>query len=119
MNAYNTNHHQLQTRDSHNVERSANLQAAPPQPRAASGSNSSRNSSTRPARGTTFHQEPANAGYESYYSSCHPVYVDRPESFSSGQELEPDMYEPVVEQVKPIPTHVDLDMSQFTPPVVD
>jgi hypothetical protein len=34
--------------------------------------------------------------YESYLSKCHPVYIDRPDSFFSGQELEPEMYKPVI-----------------------
>jgi hypothetical protein len=66
MNFYNTNCRQLQTRNTHNVERrAANLQATPPTT-AASGSNLSCNLNC-PTRGTAF-QEPADAGYESYYA---------------------------------------------------
>ncbi len=38
----------------------------------------------------------ADAGYKSYLSECHIVYRDKPDSFFSGQELEPEMYEPFV-----------------------
>lgn len=42
-------------------------------------------------RGTSF-TEPEDAGYESYH--CRAVYQDQPEPFFSGQELEPEHYEP-------------------------
>ncbi len=96
MIAYNSNRHQSQPCNAHNVERRApdNPQAAPPQQQtAAVGSNTS-SCSGRPSCGTTF-QEPVDTGYDSYL--CHPVYIDRPESFFSGQELESEMYKPVVE----------------------
>jgi hypothetical protein len=95
MNAYNSNRRQSQPRDAHNVERRApdNPQAVPPQSRTAAGGSNASNCSSRPTRGTTF-QEPADAAYGSYL--CHPVYVDRSESFFSGQELEPTMDQPVV-----------------------
>jgi hypothetical protein len=80
---HNAKHHQ------------ANPQAVPPQPRAAAGgSNSSCIYSNCPACGTTF-QEPADAGYESYLLE---VYYDRPDSFSSGPELKPEMYKPVIKK---------------------
>jgi hypothetical protein len=85
------------------VERqAANPQAAPPQSRAAPGSNSSCHSSVRPTCGTTF-QPPVNAGYESYFNECHPVYIDKPDSFFSGQEFEPETYDPVVKKIR-LPT---------------
>jgi hypothetical protein len=102
MNAYSSNCRQVQPCDAHNVEQQvANPQAVPPQPRAAGGSNLSCNSLNHPACGTTF-QEPADAGYKSYFSEFHPVYHDRPESFFSGQEFEPEMHEPLVEKF-PVP----------------
>jgi hypothetical protein len=82
------------------VERqAANPQAALPQPRAAPGLNSSRHLSVCPNRGTTF-QPPVNAGYESYFHECHPIYIDKPDSFFSGQEFEPETYNPVIEKVQ-------------------
>jgi hypothetical protein len=101
MNAYNTNWRQPQPCDAHNVERypNGNPQAAPPQQRAATGgSNTSSSHLNCPTCGTTF-QEPANAGYKSYLSKCHPVNIDRPDSFFSGQELEPKMYKPVIKTI--------------------
>jgi hypothetical protein len=100
MNAYKSNRHQSQPHDVHNVEHhQANPQAAPPQPRASAGcSNTSCTSLNRPAHCTTF-QKPANAGYESYLPE---VYHDMPDSFYSSQELEPEMYKPVIEKQQPM-----------------
>jgi hypothetical protein len=61
-----------------------------------------------PTRGTAF-QEPADAGYESYYAEWHPVYQDRPASFFSGQEFEPEMYKPVFKKPTAIPLFVKTD----------
>jgi hypothetical protein len=109
----------LQPGDAHSVEfHQANPQAAPPQPRsAAGGSNSSHTSLNRPVCETTF-QEPANAGYESYFSECHPVYVDKPESFFSGQELKPELYKLVIKKSSAIQLNLPPSVD-FENPVVN
>jgi hypothetical protein len=100
MNVYNLNRRQAPARDAHNVERrAANPQAASQQPRAAPGSNLSPHLSVRPTRGTTF-QPPVDTNYESYFHECHPIYIDKPDSFFSGQEFKPETYNPVVEKIQ-------------------
>jgi hypothetical protein len=98
-NAYNSSRRQSAPRESNQTERRGTTNADRPPARAPArraNPNSGSHTDAAPVRGTTFRDD-AQAGYESYYTNIsHEIYSDQPEAFYSGQELEPEQYEPWV-----------------------